>query len=108
MRSIPTHGKTKAAEVALCLGVPEPTRTKPSSGREPYEGEGLPCRMLRVASTRATLRLQPPARHAKGQCSFLPLHRRVEAAAARNDLDECRRLLTHDPRVLPSVESNRP
>lgn len=63
-------------------------------------------RMLRVASSRAALRLQPLARHAKGQCSIPPLHRRVEAAAARNDLDECRRLLTHDPRVLPSVESS--
>ena len=33
----------------------------------------------------------------------MPLHKRVEAAAARGDLNECRRLLTHDPRALPSV-----
>ena len=65
---------------------------------------GFRVRMLRVASFRATLRLQPPARRAKGLCSLPPLHKRVEAAAARGDLGECRRLLTHDPRVLPSVE----
>ena len=86
------------------------TEGKPADPSRPALGARAPSAhtMLRVASTRATLRLQPPARHAKGQCSFLPLHRRVEAAAARNDLDECRRLLTHDPRVLISVESNRP
>ena len=49
--------------------------------------------MLRVAGSRAALRLQPPVRHVKGQCSLPPLHRRVEWAAARGDLDECRRLL---------------
>ena len=60
--------------------------------------------MLRVAaSSRAALRLHPPARRAKGLCSLTPLHQRVEVAAARGDLDECRRLLAHDPRALPSV-----
>ena len=57
--------------------------------------------MLRVAGSRATLRLQPPVRH-KGQCSLPPLHRRVEWAAARGDLDECRRLL-RQPEALPSL-----
>ena len=59
-------------------------------------------RMLRVAGSRAALRLQPPVRHVKGQCSLPPLHRRVEWAAARGDLDECRRLL-RQPEALPSL-----
>ena len=52
--------------------------------------------------SRAALRLQPPVRHVKGQCSLPPLHRRVEWAAARGDLDECRRLL-RQPEALPSL-----
>ena len=48
------------------------------------------------------------ARGSRGLCSndLLPLHKRVEAAAARGDLDECRRLLNQNrlPSVVAEVE----
>lgn len=61
--------------------------------------------LLRSSSAVLRLRSRLPAavpRQCRGFCS-LPLHKRVERAAARGDLDECRRLLSQDPRALPSV-----
>ena len=60
----------------------------------------MPLLRASVTSLRPRASLLPRA--GRSMCS-LPLHKRVEVAAARGDLDECRRLLAHDPRSMPSV-----